>query len=179
MTTNAQLQEKMKAVKLLALDVDGVLTDGNITYSSDGMETKTFNIQDGLGIKLLQNTGVVLAIITGRRSAMVERRAQELGIEHLLSGREDKGVALAELANLTQLHTGQIAYMGDDLPDYAALQMSGLGVTTADAHPEIQKIADWVTPLSGGKGAVRQLCDAIMRAQGTYERQMKSFGIDR
>jgi len=114
--------ERALAIQLLALDVDGVMTDGRIQYSSDEQESKTFHIKDGLGIKLLQKAGVEIAIITGRKSAMVTRRAKELGITTVVQGREDKQKALSALALERHLEAHQIAYMGDDLPDLAAIQ---------------------------------------------------------
>lgn len=131
------------AVQLLALDVDGVLSDGRVTYASDGSELKSFNIKDGLGIKLLQRCGVQVAIITGRRSDMVARRARELGIVELMEGRDDKLNALQELCARLGLTLAECAYMGDDLPDLAAIRAAGLGLTVADAVTDVRAAADW------------------------------------
>lgn len=160
---------------MLALDVDGILTDGRITYDSQGNELKSFNIKDGLGIKLAQSIGIQIAIITGRVSPMVARRCEELGIESIIQGREDKGTALAELSSQSGVPFRQIAYAGDDLPDLRALNAAAVGITVADAHPEVLAVADWVTPLKGGEGAVRQICDALLQSQGQYEQAMEAF----
>ena len=120
-------------VKLLLLDVDGVLTDGRITYNSDQQELKSFHIHDGLGIKLLQGNDIQVGIITGRNSLMVERRAQELGISLLIQGREDKWAAMQAVQEQLGLSSQQIAYMGDDLPDLAAIRHAGLGIAPANA----------------------------------------------
>ena len=124
---------------------------------------KSFNIKDGLGIKLLQRYGIDIAIITGRRSSAVERRAAELGIETLVQGREDKGVALRELLDSRQLAAASGAYMGDDLPDLAALRLAGLSACPSDAATKVLESVDWVAPHSGGHGAVRALADFILR----------------
>ena len=156
-------------VKLLLLDVDGVLTDGKIYYSSTGDEIKAFNIQDGLGIKLLQRSGLQVGIITGRQSAMVDRRARELGIELLVQGQENKLAAMREILQTQDLSTDEVAYMGDDLPDLPAINHAGLGMTVANANPLVQENADWVSDFAGGHGAVRQACEFILEAQGKLE----------
>lgn len=155
-------------IKLLALDVDGVLTDGRITYGNDGEELKSFNIKDGLGIKLLQAAGVEVAIITGRQSNIVDRRAGELGIGTIIQGREDKLVALKELCDTRGLELSECAYMGDDLPDLAALRAAGLALTVADAVPEVRAVAQWQSSLPGGAGAVREACEALLKARGQW-----------
>jgi 3-deoxy-D-manno-octulosonate 8-phosphate phosphatase (KDO 8-P phosphatase) len=153
-------------IKLLALDVDGVLTDGAVTYTSAGEELKSFNIRDGLGIKLLQRAGIEVAIITGRGSPQVERRARELGIVALVQGREDKLTALNELCENHALALEECAYMGDDLPDLAAVRAAGLGLTVAGAAPAVSAAADWCATLGGGAGAVREACEALLDARG-------------
>lgn len=166
---SSELKKKLSGIHWLVLDVDGILTDGMISYDSAGNEFKRFNIKDGLGIKLLQNAGIQTAIITGRISPMVQRRADELGISVVIQGREDKANALRELADREQIAMEFIAYMGDDLPDYKAILGSGFGVTVADAHPDIRAIADHVTTLAGGQGAVREFCDWLLKVQDKYE----------
>jgi 3-deoxy-D-manno-octulosonate 8-phosphate phosphatase (KDO 8-P phosphatase) len=163
------------AIKLLALDVDGVLSDGRITYSSDGQELKTFNIKDGLGIKLLQRAGVKVAIITGRRSEMVARRARELGIANLIEGREDKLTALNELCDQLGLRLDECAYMGDDLPDLAAIRAAGLGLTVADAVSEVRAAADWCSHAAGGAGAVREAAEWLLRARQQWHGLVEAF----
>lgn len=157
------------SIKLLLLDVDGVLTDGRITYGSNGDELKSFHIHDGLGIKLLQQAGVSVGIITGRSSAMVNRRATELGIKHLLQGREDKWVAMQGIQQELRLATDEIAYMGDDLPDLAAIRQAGLGIAPANAAAIVRQHADLVTATKGGEGAVREACEFILASQGKLE----------
>lgn len=159
--------EKARAIRLLALDCDGVLTDGSLLYGNAGEELKAFSILDGLGIKLLRASGVEVAIITGRQSEIVARRARELGISELLQGREDKLVALRELAAKLGLTLDAVAYCGDDLPDLPAIRAAGLGLAPANAYALVRAHADQVTTLRGGSGAVREICDLIMQAQGT------------
>lgn len=156
-------------LQLLVLDVDGVLTDGRLYYSESGHETKAFHIHDGLGIKLLQRSGVEVAIITGRSSQLLERRARELGIERVIQGREDKLTALEELLEPLQIEWQHIAYMGDDLPDLAAVRRVGLGMTVANANPLLRQHADWISQLPGGAGAVREAAEFILGAQGKLE----------
>lgn len=171
----AELVKKLSTIKMLALDVDGILTDGQVTYNSAGEEQKNFNIKDGLGIKLAQKAGIKVAIITGRVSPMVERRASELAIDYVIQGREDKATALLELVRESGIELEHIAYTGDDLPDYQAIKIAGVGLTVADAHPDVLAVADWATPLAGGAGAVRQICDALLLCSGQYEQITASF----
>lgn len=157
---------RARGVRLLALDVDGVLTDGRIYYGNAGEELKAFNIKDGLGVKLLQDAGVKVAIITGRQSEIVARRARELGIEDVVQGREDKLTALRELCKRDGLALEHCAYMGDDLPDLGAITAAGLGLTVADATRAVAAAADWQSTLGGGAGAVREACEFILKARG-------------
>ena len=149
-------------IRLLVMDVDGVMTDGKITYTSDGQELKSFNIKDGLGIKLAQASGIETAIITGRKSPMVEQRARELGIANLVQGREDKLAALSDLVDQMNLSLDQVAYIGDDLPDLTAIESVKLGACPADAATEVKSKANWVSTRSGGDGCVRELCDLLV-----------------
>ena len=149
-------------IRLLVMDVDGVMTDGKITYTSDGQELKSFNIKDGLGIKRAQASGIETAIITGRTSPMVERRARELGIAHLVQGREDKLAALSDLVDQMNLSLDQVAYIGDDLPDLTAIEWVRLGACPADAAIEVKSKANWVSTRGGGDGCVRELCDLLV-----------------
>lgn len=161
-------ENRAARIRLLALDVDGVLTDGLIYYSDSGDELKAFNIKDGLGIKLLQNAGVKVAIITGRQSRIVARRAQELGIEDVVQGREDKRAALLELCQRHGLELQDCAYMGDDLPDLGAIVAAGLGMTVADGSRAVREAADWLSHCNGGCGAVREACEFILTARGEW-----------
>lgn len=163
------------AIKLLALDVDGVLTDGSVTYSNLGDETKSFNIKDGLGIKLAQRAGIEVVIITGRTSKLLERRASELGIEKLVQGREDKLTALNTLIEPMNIGLNECAYMGDDLPDLSAIHSVALGTCPADAVPDVRETADWVSSQAGGRGAVRELIEAILRARGDWDKLLETY----
>lgn len=157
---------KATKITLLALDVDGVLTDGRIYYGNDGEELKAFNIKDGLGIKMLQRAGITVAIITGRQSNIVNRRASELGISDIIQGREDKRSALIELCERAGKTLDECGYMGDDLPDLSAIVSAGLGLTVADASDTVINVADWQSTLPGGQGAVREACEFILNARG-------------
>ncbi len=160
------IRRKAAEVRLLALDVDGVMTDGKLLFSAQGDELKAFNILDGHGIKQLMAAGIEVAIITGRNSPLTARRASDLGIRRILQGREDKRVALLELAADCQLAPDALAYMGDDLPDLSAIQLAGLGVTVPNGHWFVRQHADHCTQAGGGAGAVRELADLILDAQG-------------
>lgn len=163
----AELREKARKIKLAVFDVDGVLSDGRLYFASDGEEIRAFNTLDGLGIRLLQNSGIATAIITGRSSPLVERRARDLGIVHLVQGREDKLAVLTDMLEELDLSFEQVAYLGDDLPDLAAIRQAGLGMAVANAHDFVKQHADGVTRLKGGRGAAREFCELIMAAQGT------------
>lgn len=162
-------------IRLLALDVDGVLTDGLIYYGNNGDELKAFNIKDGLGIKLLQRAGITVAIITGRESDIVLRRAGELGIVDVVQGREDKYQALLELCERHQLGLEECAYMGDDLPDLAAIVAAGLGMTVANASAAVLDAAQWRSAHNGGGGAVREACEFILAARGAWPATVADF----
>lgn len=171
-------RDRARRLRMLALDVDGVLTDGRIYYGNDGDEFKAFNIKDGVGIKALQRSGIRVALITGRSSAIVERRARELGIEAVLQGREDKLVALRELCASLDLDLADCAYMGDDLPDLAAIEAAGLGLTVADGCDAVRRAADWCTSRAGGAGAVREACDALLDARGELASMEAGYRAD-
>ena len=162
--------------QLVVLDVDGVLTDGTVICGG-GLEEeiKSFNVKDGLGIKLLQRAGIEVAIITGRASKAVEWRAGELGIKALVQGREDKGTALLELLQTAGINPSAVAYMGDDLPDISALKLAGLATCPSDAVKAVKEIADWIAPNPGGCGAVRALSDFILDSQGKLRGQQEPF----
>jgi 3-deoxy-D-manno-octulosonate 8-phosphate phosphatase (KDO 8-P phosphatase) len=166
---------RAKSIKLLVLDVDGVLTDGGIYLDDNGVQSLCFHIQDGLGIKLLQKTGVQVAIITGRQSQVVALRAKMLGISHLYQGNVDKRQAYIQLRQHLQLQDSQIAYVGDDLPDLPLLQQVGLSVAVANARQIIKNHTHWQTQAIGGSGAVREVCELIMQAQGTWDKLEQEF----
>ncbi|MEO1080576.1 MAG: HAD-IIIA family hydrolase [Pseudomonadota bacterium] len=170
--------ERALAIRLFALDVDGVLTDGRISYSDTGEELKSFNIKDGLGIKLLQRAGINVAIITGRRSAIVERRARELGIDTIVQGREDKLIALRELCSELEVSLEQCAYMGDDLPDLGAIQAAGLGFSVEDGSRAVREAADWCSSRRGGDAAVREACETLLMARGELASLESGYGAE-
>ncbi len=173
--TDTNLTERARMIKLAAFDVDGVMTDGTIYYNDQGSELKAFNILDGMGIKLLQKSGVKIAIITGRSSDVVSKRAKELNVDFLMQGREDKLVALTEIVKSLELSLKEVAYLGDDLPDLPAICAAGLGMTVPNGSGFVKNKADGVTKSSGGKGAVREFCELIMHAQGTLSQQLAEY----
>jgi len=148
-------------IKLLALDVDGVLTDGSITYTNDGHEIKTFNAKDGQGIVMLTKLGINVAIITARTSTIVQQRATDLGIQYVFQGVTDKLAKLEELKTTLGISYDEIAYMGDDLPDIPILQKVGIKACPCDAVQEVKQICNFKASKNGGKGAVRELTDQI------------------
>lgn len=173
-----KLQEifaRARNIKLLVLDVDGVLTDGKLYFSSQGSEMKAFSTLDGQGIKLLQNSGVNVAIITGRKSTLVAKRAEDLGISIVVQGREDKLVALDSILSAENLTYDELAFVGDDLPDLACIRKVHLGVTVPNAHAELKKHAFCTTSFKGGEGAVREVCDWILQAQHNYDSAISAF----
>lgn len=170
-----KLAHQARCVRLLALDVDGVLSDGQLYFGNQGEEIKAFNSLDGHGIKMLQSSGVKVAIITGRTSNIVLQRAQQLGIDLVLQGREDKLTALYELTQHLQLNWTQMAYMGDDLPDLAAIIKVGLGITVPNAANTMAQHSQYVTQRSGGQGAVREVCDLIIQAQGKWDAALAPY----
>lgn len=167
--------DKAKKIKLFAMDVDGILSDGKIIYNSYDVETKAFYVQDGMGLVALKEMGIILAIITGRTSPMVARRATELGIHHVVQGRDDKFVALSALAEQLGFSLEECAYMGDDWPDLKAIDEAGLGVSVPNGADIVQQVADVVTIKKGGDGAVREVCELILKAQGKYDDFIQRF----
>ena len=163
------MDTKLRAIKLLLLDVDGVLTDGRITYDNQGNELKSFDVKDGHGLKLLQRAGIAIGIITGRQSDLVARRADELGIEILYQGALRKLDPYLEIVKELGLTDEQVAYVGDDLIDLPVLRRVGFSATVSDAHPEVLPLVDYVTRCSGGRGAVREICDLLLKGGGHWE----------
>ena len=159
------LLERARRIRLLVLDVDGVLTDGRLYISSDGEEFKVFDVRDGSGLVAARRAGIDIAIISGRRSAAVERRAAELGIDHVEQGVRDKGPVFDALLAGTGFARAQAACVGDDTPDLPMLERAGLAIAVADAHADGRKVVDWVTSLPGGRGAVREVCDLLLSAR--------------
>ncbi|WP_281545386.1 3-deoxy-manno-octulosonate-8-phosphatase KdsC [Grimontia sp. SpTr1] len=166
---STELVERARDIKLLICDVDGVFSDGRIYMGNDGEELKAFHTRDGYGVKSLMNAGVQIAIITGRKSAIVERRMGALGIQHIYQGQDDKASAYEDLVNRLGVPTEQTAYIGDDLIDWAVMSQVGLSVCVNDGHPLLAKRADLVTRTPGGYGAVREVCDLILEARGELD----------
>lgn len=169
------LAARAAAIELLLLDVDGVLTDGSVIYAGDGTELKRFHVRDGSGLKLWHAAGKRSAIVSGRTSAAVERRARELGIGPVLQGRDDKLAALAEVLTATGLVPEQVCAVGDDLPDLPVLRRCGLSVAVADACAEVRTAAHYVTAAPGGRGAVRDAIEWLLKAQGRWNELIAGF----
>lgn len=172
---NPELHNRITRIKLLLLDVDGVLTDGRLFFNNQGDEYKAFNTLDGHGIKMLQKSGVKVGIITGRTSELVARRARDLGISILVQGREDKWDALQEILREHPFSLDEIAFMGDDWPDLAVMTRVGLALCVANAHPAIVERSHWQSQQKGGEGAVRAACDLMMQIQGTYAAALQHY----
>jgi 3-deoxy-D-manno-octulosonate 8-phosphate phosphatase (KDO 8-P phosphatase) len=157
-----ELLERARRIRLLVLDVDGVLTDGRLYLSATGEELKVFHVRDGSGLVAAQRAGIVVAIISGRDSPAVTRRAAELGIRHVRQGVSDKGAELDRLLAELAATPAELACVGDDTPDLPMLRRAGLAVAVADAHPALHGVAHWITPSNGGQGAVRDVCDLLL-----------------
>jgi len=157
----------MKKIKLLVCDIDGVFSDGRIYLGNNGEELKAFHTKDGYGIKALGVSGVDVAVITGRTSNIVATRMSALNVKHIIQGEENKLPALKKIAEQLELSVDEIAYVGDDMPDFECINYVGLGIAVNDAHPSILSIANYTTFNRGGFGAVREICDLIMLSQET------------
>lgn len=163
------IRERAAAIKLVIFDVDGVLTDGTLYLGDDGQEYKAFHSRDGLGMVLLRESGVELAVITGRTSQVVSLRMQSLGVEHIYQGCRDKRSAYAHLKDCLGLDDAVIAYLGDDIVDLPVMREVGLAVAVADADPRVRAEAHWCTTHPGGRGAARELCELILDARGQLD----------
>lgn len=163
------MEEKLKKIKLLILDVDGVLTDGRIIFDSNGIESKFFNVKDGHGIKMLQRCGIEVGIISGRESVVVTNRAIELGIGQVYQKSLDKMVPYRQMLEATGLTDEEVAFMGDDVIDIPILRRVGFAAAPADAVAEVLPFAHFVSRNRGGWGAVREVCDMLLKAQGTWD----------
>lgn len=170
-----EILAKAKLIKLLICDVDGVMTDGRLFFDDRGIEYKAFHSRDGLGIKMLQHSGIPLAVITARTSDVVTHRMKNLKIDLVFQGQQSKVHAFKTLCRQLQLQAFEIAYMGDDLVDLPVMSKVGLSIAVADAHELVKKQSDWVTQHKGGQGAVRDACELLMNAQGTFEKQFSLF----
>ncbi len=163
-----QIADKLKQIRLVIFDVDGVLTDGSLIMGDDGQEYKAFNAKDGHGMKMLLASGVEIGIISARNSLVVSNRMQSLGIEHIYQGQRNKLKAFTDLKKRLKLKSDQIAYVGDDLLDLCIMRKVGLPIAVRDATKEVVELSAWQTDAVGGKGAAREICEAIMQAQGSY-----------
>lgn len=169
------LTQRAARVRMMIFDIDGVLTDGSLYFDNAGEEYKAFNSRDGHGIKMLLATGVEVGIITGRRSNVVAHRARNLGITHLIQGADDKLAAYADLLRQVGLEQVQIAYMGDDIVDLPVLRRCGLAITVPDAPDEVKARCHMITRAEAGRGAAREVCELIMRAQGSWDAQLQLY----
>ena len=171
----SQIQQRAARVKLLLMDCDGVLTDGRIWILENGGDQKAFHTRDGLGIHLLHRAGLKSGIISGRISSALERRAQSLGVSYLWQGREDKRQAFADTLARAQVLNEEVAFIGDDLTDLPLMGQSGLAIAVGDAVAEVKASAHYVTQANGGDGAVREVVELILKAQGRWDEIVKSY----
>ncbi|MCA9617344.1 MAG: HAD-IIIA family hydrolase [Myxococcales bacterium] len=169
------LRERAARVKLLALDVDGVLTDGRLHYGPEGEATKVFDVKDGLGLRLLRDEGIAIAIVSAKRSTMLERRLADLKISDACLGREDKRVALDEVRARANASLDEVCFVGDDVLDLPVLRVVGLAATPADGHALVRREVPWVLQACGGRGAVREVCDALLEARGRLEAAVETL----
>ena len=169
------MQDKLAKIKLLLLDVDGVLTDGRIIYDNQGNELKAFDVKDGHGLKMLQRAGIEIGIITGRSSKVVGFRAAELGIEILYQGALQKLEPYLEILSTQGLTDEQVAYVGDDVVDLPILSRVGFSATVADAVSDVLPLVDYVASRPGGRGAVREICDLVLRASGRWDELTQKY----
>ena len=174
----ADVRERAARVRLVAFDVDGTLTDGKLGIDGNGVESKQFHVHDGQGIKLLREAGFEVALVTARNGTVVSRRADELGVQHVFLGVVDKRVCIDALIAQLGLTLKQTAYMGDDLPDLAALAAVGLSVAPASAHPWVRERVHWRTQAAGGNGAARELCDLILAASGAADGVLRRYSSE-
>lgn len=170
-----KLEERCKSIEFIVSDVDGVLTDGGVLLDNEGIEAKQYHIRDGLGIKLWRKAGFRFGIITGRNSQTVRLRSSELGIDVVRQGVDEKLTVADDFLNQFGLSRKQLAYIGDDLPDLPVVRAAGLGVAVSDAAAELRDAADYVTQASGGRGAVRELVELILKAQGRWADIVRTF----
>jgi 3-deoxy-D-manno-octulosonate 8-phosphate phosphatase (KDO 8-P phosphatase) len=175
----ADLEERARRVRLLVTDVDGVLTAGEMLTDADGVPLKVFDVKDGLGLYLLGRAGVRRAIVTGKSSRAVERRAEELGLEHCLQGALDKGPAVRELLRAADCAEDGLCYVGDDLNDLPGLVVAGLACCPADAAPDVRSRVHYVCAAKGGKGAVREVCELILKARGEWNAMVEGWAKGR
>jgi len=170
-----EILNRANPIRAVIFDVDGVLTDGSLFLGDDGQEYKAFNSRDGHGMVMLRDSGVLLGVITGRRSEVVRIRMESLGINHVYQGRRDKLPAYSELKQALGLDDSQLAYVGDDVVDLPILRRVGLAIAVADAHPLVIEHAHWCTQAPGGRGAAREVCELVLRAQGKLDAALARY----
>ena len=175
MSQLSPVEQRAKRIKVIVFDVDGVMTDGGLMIGDDGQEYKSFHSLDGLGMKLLKATGVEMAIITGRTSNVVTKRAESTGIAHFYQGVEDKLEAFEDLIKKMNVSPEECAFMGDDVVDLPPMRRAGLAITVPTATPLVKQYAHYTTQAQAGHGAVREVCELLMKAQGTFDGQMAQF----
>lgn len=161
----ADLDKRLKGLRLLSLDVDGVLTDGGLYYADDGSQLRKFNVRDGMGMKQVMAAGVEIALITASNTDAILKRAEGLGVAHVRMGADDKVAALSDVCTKLGIDLADVAHMGDDLNDLPVLGAVGLGMTVADGRPEVLAVAEFISDRAGGDGAVRDICDRILKAK--------------
>jgi 3-deoxy-D-manno-octulosonate 8-phosphate phosphatase (KDO 8-P phosphatase) len=166
---------KLNQIQLLLLDVDGVLTDGQITYTDSGEQIKTFNSKDGLGLRLLMDNNIKVGIVTGRKSDALSHRCKNLGIDLVFEGISDKAAAFTKITQLTKIAPENIGFAGDDLIDLPAMTRAGVSFTVPDAPREVKERADMITQAPGGHGAVREICEAILKACGLWDKILNKY----
>jgi 3-deoxy-D-manno-octulosonate 8-phosphate phosphatase (KDO 8-P phosphatase) len=175
MNIPVHIADKAKKIKLLILDVDGVMTNNMLIYSDDGRESKTFNTRDGHGMVLLQKSDIEIGIITGRKSQLVSNRMKDLKVKHVYQGVPDKLPTFLKLVDELGLALDEIAYIGDDILDLPILMRIGLAVTPANGDDEVKSRVDYISPYKGGEGCVREVCEIIMRSQDRWQQHMDFF----
>lgn len=172
-----KLDARMQSVELILSDVDGVMTDGGITYDNQGIETKTFHVRDGMGIKLWQKTGHRFGVITARSSHIVKLRMDELGVDFIRQGTDQKLAAAQQIIEELNLQRQNVCYIGDDLTDVDLMKSVGMSASVADGAEDVKKVADYVTKSAGGKGAIRELIEMILKSQKRWNELLQGYGI--
>ena len=172
-----KLDAQMQTIELILSDVDGVMTDGGITYDNQGIEAKTFHVRDGMGIKLWQKTGHRFGVITARSSHIVKLRMEELGVDFIRQGIDQKLAAAQQILEELKLEPSNVCYIGDDLTDVGLMKSVGISASVADAADDVKKVANYVTKSAGGKGAIRELIEMILKSQKRWNELLQGYGI--